>query len=70
VGVSDVDSESEASSKSKIIYAMRAKLEDEKTKGTPVNLTIHWGFNLGGKKGEKDDIKEHKLWLDVSNFVF
>lgn len=53
---------------------LRAKVveegnEEEEAKGTPVNLTVHWGFNLAdfvsGAKGETG-AQAHKLFIDVS----
>lgn len=56
----------------KISLVHRARIIDEDVeasrKGTPVNLTVHWGFNLGTfKAGEREDILEHKMWIDVSS---
>ncbi|KAI5475848.1 aldose 1-epimerase [Pseudohyphozyma bogoriensis] len=53
-------------------YVIRAKIveegkEDEKY-GTPLNVTVHWGFNLGKFDGKEDEtVRDHKLYIDSSN---
>ena len=54
----------------KIAVVLRARIIDEDVEaakaGTPLNLTVHWGFNLGSFRGaEKEDILGHKLWIEV-----
>lgn len=62
------------SKNSSINVILRARIVEDGAKGieagTPVNLTVHWGFNLGSfKAGEKEDILEHKLWINVSRVI-
>ena len=50
---------------------LRAKIVEDGSKGieagTPINLTVHWGWNLGAFNGvESESIAEHSLYLDVS----
>lgn len=57
----------------KVLVVLRAKIVDDGAKGiaegTPVNLTVHWGWNLGSFNGvESDTILKHKLWIDVNSF--
>lgn len=53
----------------RVTVVLRAKIVDdgseESKRGTPINLTVHWGFMLDHVAG---DIKAHKMWIDVSFF--
>ncbi|KAL8277947.1 hypothetical protein RQP46_009579 [Phenoliferia psychrophenolica] len=54
---------------SKLAVVLRAKIIDDDVAaakaGTPVNLTVHWGFNLGNfKAGEREDVLDHKMWIE------
>ncbi|KAK4700007.1 Xaa-Arg dipeptidase, partial [Phenoliferia sp. Uapishka_3] len=54
---------------SKVAVVLRARIIDGDAeaakKGTPVNLTVHWGFNLAEfGKGEREDVLDHKLWIE------
>jgi aldose 1-epimerase len=56
-----------------MMVVLRARVMDDGTpelemnKGTPVNLTVHWGFHLGSFDGVDDeDVRGHTLWIDVS----
>jgi hypothetical protein len=49
-----------------VYYNLRAAIvprEDDpkEARGTPINLTVHWGFNLEGG----NEVLDHLLWLDV-----
>jgi aldose 1-epimerase len=53
-----------------VYYNLRAAIVPRESgpaevRGTPINLTVHWGFNLeaGG------DVLNHLLWLDVRPFL-
>lgn len=53
-----------------VVVVLRAKIVEDGSDGiefgTPVNLTVHWGFNLGSFDGVEDEsVKEHKLWIDA-----
>lgn len=64
--------EEEAASSQEFI--IRARIEDdglntkeELAAGTPVNLTIHWGFNCGDfDRAGRHDVLDHKLFINVS----
>ena len=54
-----------------IEVVLRAKIVEDGSegidRGTPINLTIHWGWNLASFDGKQaEDISEHRLYLDVS----
>jgi len=57
----------EGTSLGKVKVVLRAKIredgDDDIPKGTPVNLTVHWGFRLDD--GKDKDVLGHHLWLDV-----
>lgn len=59
----------------KVKYVLRAKIVEDGdaaiAKGTPVNLTVHWGWNLGAFDGvAKETVLDHKMWIDVSLWLF
>ncbi|KAM0746391.1 galactose mutarotase-like protein [Meredithblackwellia eburnea MCA 4105] len=61
-------------SKSTVGVVLRAKIVEDGAegldKGTPVNLTVHWGFNLSSFDGEESEsILDHKLWIDSDSFT-
>jgi aldose 1-epimerase len=67
VGPNTDETGSSAAVAGEVYYNLRAAIvpgEDgsDKVRGTPINLTVHWGFNLEGGR----DVLNHLLWLDVS----
>lgn len=53
-----------------VVYVLRARIVDDGSAeiqfGTPVNLTVHWGFNLASFTGDTStDILDHKLFVNV-----
>lgn len=62
-------SASSGESAGKVTVILRAKIleegaeKGEAEKGTPVNLTVHWGFNLGDFAEET--VKGHKMFVNV-----
>ena len=68
-GLSTV-SPGQGGSAGKVTVVLRAKIieegadEEALNKGTPVNLTVHWGFNLSDFSTE--DVKDHKMYINVS----
>jgi aldose 1-epimerase len=60
-------SPSEGSSTGKVTVVLRARIVDdgsaEVQKGTPVNLTVHWGFNLS--EFDTEDVLGHKMFINV-----
>ena len=57
----------EGTSLGKLKVVLRAKIredgDEDIPKGTPVNLTVHWGFRLDD--GKDKDVLGHHLWLAV-----
>ncbi|GAA5902916.1 hypothetical protein JCM8208_006510 [Rhodotorula glutinis] len=61
----------EGTSLGKVKVVLRAKIredgDDDIAKGTPVNLTVHWGFRLDD--GKDKDVLGHHLWLDSNKLA-
>lgn len=52
-----------------VTVVLRARIVDDGAagmdKGTPVNLTAHWGWNLATFDGAEEDVLGHRLFVDV-----
>ncbi|BGP45283.1 hypothetical protein JCM10450v2_001101 [Rhodotorula kratochvilovae] len=61
----------EGTSLGKVKVVLRAKIredgDEDIDKGTPVNLTVHWGFRLDDCKEE--NVLGHRLWLASDKLV-
>ncbi|GAA5881954.1 hypothetical protein JCM3774_002087 [Rhodotorula dairenensis] len=67
----DVEHGKKGRSLGKLKVVMRAKIRQDGDegipKGTPVNLTVHWGFRLDD--GKEENILNHHLFLDSDKLV-